>query len=131
MQALYQGDGARARALLPPDDELNVFEAAAFGRVERLRAILDDDPHQAHAFSPDGFTALHLAVFGGSEDAARELIARGADVNVVSSAEIAQVTPLGTAVFVTSAPLARILIDAGSDPELVGERDALRELTGQ
>lgn len=128
MQALYEGDEARARALLPPDDELNVFEAAAFGRVERLRAILDDDPQQAHAFSHDGFTALHLAVYGGSEDAVRELIARGADVNAVSTAEIAQVTPLGTAVFVKSAPLAQILIDAGSDPELVGERDALDAL---
>lgn len=113
MQALYEGDEARARELLPPDDELDVFEAAAFGRIERLRAILDADPAQAEAFSADGFTALHLAVFGGSEETVRELIARGADVNAVSTGEIAQVTPLGTALFVRSERLAGILRDAG------------------
>ena len=32
LQALYQGDEQKARELLGPDDELTVFEAAAFGR---------------------------------------------------------------------------------------------------
>ena len=40
LQALYAGEVEKARELLPADDELSVFDAAAFGRVERLRAIL-------------------------------------------------------------------------------------------
>lgn len=115
LQALYAGDEERARALLPEDDRLSIFEAAAFGKIERLRAILGRDPGQAAAFSDDGFTALHLAVFGGSEDAVRFLIERGADVDVLSTGEIARVRPLGTAAFVRSPSLARPLLDAGAD----------------
>lgn len=121
MQALYEGDVERAHALLPADDELNVFEAAAFGRVERLRKILEQDPSQAQAFSPDGFTALHLAIFGRQDEAARVLLENGADRNVLSTGSIARVPPLGTAAFVRSVPLARLLLDAGADPNAQGE----------
>ena len=91
MRALYEGDGARARDLLRPDGELSVFEAAAFGRLARLGELLDEDPSRASAFSEDGFTALHLAIFGGQEGAVRLLLERGADPNVLSRADIAKV----------------------------------------
>ena len=121
LQALYQGDEQKARELLGPDDELTVFEAAAFGRTERLGRILDDDPDQARALSDDGFTALHLAIFGGQEDGMRLLLERGADPNALSTSDIAKVPPLGTAAFVRSAPLARVLLDSGADPNGRGE----------
>ncbi len=121
LQALYQGDEQKARELLGPDDELTVFEAAAFGRTEQLGRILDDDSEQAQAFSDDGFTALHLAIFGGQEDAMRLLLERGADPNVISTSDIAKVPPLGTAAFVRSVPLARLLLDSGADPNGRGE----------
>jgi ankyrin repeat protein len=121
LQALYEGDEERARELLPADDQLTVFEAGGFGRVERLGQMLDEDPGQAGAFSDDGFTALHLALFGGQEEAARLLLERGADPNVLSTSEIAKVPPLGTAAFVRSVPLARLLIDSGADPNGRGE----------
>ena len=73
LQRLYAGDEGGARELLGPDRGLSVFEAAAFGRGERLAEILRDDPSQATALSEDGFTALHLAIFGGQEEAARAL----------------------------------------------------------
>ena len=121
LQALYQGDAEKARDLLGPDDGLTVFEAAAFGRTERLGRILDGDPDQARALSDDGFTALHLAIFGGQEDALRVLLERGADPNAVSTSDIAKVPPLGTAAFVRSVPLARLLLDSGADPNGRGE----------
>ncbi|MET0201643.1 MAG: ankyrin repeat domain-containing protein, partial [Gaiellaceae bacterium] len=121
LQALYQGDEQKARELLPADDDLTVFEAAAFGRTERLGRILDDDSEQVHAFSDDGFTALHLAIFGGQENAMRLLLERGADPNVISTSDLAKVPPLGTAAFVRSAPLAQVLLDSGADPNGRGE----------
>ena len=41
IQALYRGESEQGEALLPPEGDLSVFEAAAFGHVERLRAILE------------------------------------------------------------------------------------------
>ena len=114
LEALYAGD-EKARELLRPDDELSVFEAAAFGRLERLRRILDDDPGQAKALSGDGFTALHLAIFGGQEEAARLLLEHGADPKALSTNEAVRVPPLGTAAFVRSVPLARLLLDSGAN----------------
>jgi ankyrin repeat protein len=76
-QALYAGEQDRALFLLPADDERTVFEAAAFGRTDRLRSLLSTDSTQANAVSGDGFTPLHLAVFGKQEEALRILIARG------------------------------------------------------
>jgi uncharacterized protein len=115
MQALYEGDIDRARQLLPRDEDLTVFEAAAFGRIERLRQLLAADRSCATAFSDDGFTALHLAVYAQGEETARVLIEGGADVNAQSTGAIARVPPLGTAAFVRSVPLARVLLDAGAD----------------
>ena len=121
LQALYEGDEERARRLLPPDGELSVFEAAAFGRDERLAEILRDDSAQAQAFSDDGFTALHLAVFGRQEQAARVLLDAGAGPNVLATSSFARVPPLGTAAFVRSVPLASLLLDHGADPNRPGE----------
>jgi uncharacterized protein len=121
LQALYEGDAEKAQTLLAPDEQLSVFDAAAFGRVARLREILAADRSQAWALSGDGFTALHLAVFGKQEEAARVLLDRGADPNAVSTGTIARVPPLGTAAFVRSVPLARLLLDYGADANGRGE----------
>jgi hypothetical protein len=85
LQALYEGDRERADELRAPDDELPAYEAAAFGRIERLQQLLDEDPANANAWSPDGFTALHLAIFGGSDEAVRLLVERGADVDALAT----------------------------------------------
>jgi ankyrin repeat protein len=121
LEALYAGEVEKAHELLPPDEQLSVFEAAAFGRLDALRWILDADPAQATALSDDGFTALHLAVFGGQEEAVRLLLERGADPNALSTNEAVRVPPLGTAAFVRSVPLARLLLDSGADVNGRGE----------
>ena len=121
LQALYVGDRDRAETLLGQEDELPVYEAAAFGRIELLRRLLDDDTTAATSWSPDGFTALHLAIFGGSEEAVRLLLDRGADPNVLATSEIARVRPLGTAAFVRRPDLEKILLEAGADPSLARE----------
>src|SRR3954465_6222605 len=93
LEALYQDDAERAASLRGPDASLPAYEAAAFGRVDRLRALLDADPAAANERSPDGFSPLHLAIYGRSADAARLLIARGANVDALSEHEQIKVRP--------------------------------------
>ena len=121
LTALYEGDEARAHELLPPDDELTATEAAAFGRVERLRELLDVDSARVSELSLDGFTPLHMAVFGGSADAVRLLLERGADPNTIAESSIARVPPLGTAAFVRRPDLAELLLDGGADVNALAE----------
>jgi uncharacterized protein len=118
LQALYEGDRERAEQLRAPDGELPAYEAAAFGRTERLRRLLAEDAGNADARSPDGFTALHLAIFGGSEEAVRLLLEYGADVDALATSDIARVRPLGTAAFVGRPDLEKLLLEAGADPSL-------------
>jgi ankyrin repeat protein len=115
MKALYRGDEEEAHRLLPPDHELTAHEAATFGRVDRLRELLDEDPSRVNEFSPDGFSPLHGAIYGGHDETVRLLIERGADLEAVSTSEVAQVRPLGTAAFVRSVELGRMLLEAGAD----------------
>jgi uncharacterized protein len=121
LEALYNGDRDRAESLVAQDDELPAYEAAAFGRIERLRRLLDEDPAAARSWSPDGFTALHLAIYGGSEEAVRVLLERGADPNALATSDIARVRPLGTARFVGRPDLEEILLEGGADPSLPRE----------
>jgi ankyrin repeat protein len=121
LQALYDGDRERAEQLRAADDKLPAYEAAAFGRTERLRRLLAEDSTNANAWSPDGFTALHLAIFGGSEEAVRLLVEHGADVDALATSDIARVRPLGTAAFVGRPDLEKLLLEAGADPSLSRE----------
>jgi ankyrin repeat protein len=120
MQALYAGERERGESLLTPGRE-TVFEAAAFGRVERLEELLSEQPELARAWSEDGFTPLHLACFAGGAEATRLLVERGADLEALSTASFAQVRPLGTAAFAQDRESARVLLEAGADPNGRGE----------
>jgi ankyrin repeat protein len=120
MQALYSGDRAGGEALLTPGRE-TVFEAAAFGRVGRLEQLLSEQPDLARSWSEDGFTPLHLACFAGGAEATRLLVGRGADLEALARASFAQVRPLGTAAFARDRESARVLLEAGADPNGRGE----------
>ena len=124
LEALYRGDDDRVSALLSADPELNLFEAAALGRTERLREIVDEDPARANAFGEDGFQPLGLACFFGHVEAARLLLDRGADPNTLARNEHIQAGPLHSAVASEGKPpetryeLAELLLDRGADPNL-------------
>ena len=114
-EALYAGDRAGAEAAAA-GVELDVFDAAALGRVDRLRELLDADPGLAATLSDDGFTPLHLACFAGGADAVRLLVERGAPLERLAEASFARVRPLGTAVFAGQFEAVEILLEAGADP---------------
>jgi ankyrin repeat protein len=114
MLARYRFDRATTDALLAADPDLDVFEAAALGYVDRLRQGLEDHPGAASAFSPDGFTALHFAAFFGKAEAARILLERGASVDVFTRNPFAN-QPLHAAAAGRHIEVCRILLAAGAN----------------
>lgn len=115
MRARYRFDDALVTAVMSGDPELDVFEAAAFGDLDRLAVLLATDPSLATAYSADGFSPLHLSGFFGQTDAARLLLDRGAEVDAPGRGWMTG-TPLHSAASANHAGIARILVAAGADP---------------
>jgi ankyrin repeat protein len=124
LEALYAGEDEQVAELLAAGPELDVFEAAAFGRVERLRELLDEDAARANAFGEDGFQPLGLACFFGHVAAARLLLERGADPNTLARNEHIQTNALHAAAAAenkdeaTRYELCELLLDHGADPDI-------------
>lgn len=114
MLARYRFDRAVTDALLAADPELDVFEAATLGYVDRLRERLDADPGSASAFSTDGFTALHFAAFFGKAEAAKILMEHGASVDVYTRNPFTN-QPLHAAAAGRHIEVSRVLIAGGAD----------------
>jgi ankyrin repeat protein len=121
MQALYQGKTGEAHAIAEARSDLDAFEAAAIGDVERLRALLDEDRSLANAWSEDGFTPLHFAAFFGHPEAAKLLIERGAELEARSTnREFAlDAAPLHSASAAGQLEVCEVLLDAGADVNAV------------
>jgi len=94
--ARYQYELEVLDVLLAANPPLDVFEAAAIGHTEAVRAALARDPGLATAYAPDGFTALGLAAFFGHRDVAGLLIGAGAPINEPSR-NLMHVAPLHSA----------------------------------
>jgi uncharacterized protein len=113
-QACYHGRRDILEVLLAADPELDVFEASAVGRLERVRELVERDADLVSAFSPDGFTPLHLAAFFAQPAVARLLLERGADWSSVARNRM-QVMPLHSAAAAGELETSRLLVDHGAD----------------
>jgi ankyrin repeat protein len=102
-------------ALAEHASDLDVFEAAALGRVERVRELVDADPALARAYAPDGFHALGLAAFFRQPEVVHLLLDRGADVDAAARNEQIRTTALQAAAASGDNESARLLLDAGAD----------------
>jgi ankyrin repeat protein len=106
--------------LLRPFTEPNLFEAAALDDAERVARLLLADPPAARGFSPDGWTALHLAAFFGSRQACFVLIGLGCPLEVHAQNPTAN-TPLHAAIAGAAGEhLAPLLIALGARVDAVG-----------
>ncbi|MGA9565156.1 MAG: ankyrin repeat domain-containing protein [Candidatus Korobacteraceae bacterium] len=115
MQARYEGRREIVELLRVSAGDLDVFEAATFGDVPRLRVLLAKDPELARSFSSDGFTALHLAAFFAQPEAAEELLRRGADANAVANNPM-KVAVINSAAASGRADLVKMVLRAGAEP---------------
>jgi uncharacterized protein len=110
-------DGAAAVLLSHRGDDLDVLEAAATGRAERLRHLLSADrAGSLAARTPEGFDPLSLAAFLGGADAVEVLLAHGADPEG-DDANTLGIRPVHAAAAARDAAAMRHLLDAGADPD--------------
>jgi len=116
--ARYRDEHQALAVLLSFVPPLDVFEAAAVGRADALRAALERDPELTVAYSSDGFTALGLASFFGHRAAVELLLASGARVNDASRNPM-RVAPLHSALAGTDTRIAELLLAAGADVNAV------------
>jgi uncharacterized protein len=123
LQAIYRGDRAEAERLAS-GRELDVFEASALGRTERVRELVDADPPLVNAYGDDGFHPLGLASFFGHVETATLLYERGADANQIARNEHIQTAAIHAAAAAegkdeaTRFELVKLALDHGADPDL-------------
>jgi ankyrin repeat protein len=82
--AIYIGRNDLAQLLSAGRTDLDIFEVSAIGSLGQVTSLLRRKAELARTYSPDGFTALHLAAFFGHPGIARVLLDCGADVNAES-----------------------------------------------
>jgi ankyrin repeat protein len=122
--AVYRGLRELAAALAALRDDLDIFEASCAGELERVIAIVTEDPQAVNAVSPDGFGPAGYSAFFGHVALLKELIGRGADVSAPAQNAM-RVCPLHSAAAhadpVKALELARIVLEAGGPPNSVQE----------
>jgi ankyrin repeat protein len=116
MAALYRGHHSVVDALVELGAEVDIFAAAATGRLTQLKRELSK-PGAARTYSYDGWTPLHLAAFFGHVEAARMLLQAGADIQSVSCNSLKN-TPLHAATAGKHAAVALLLLEGGADAQV-------------
>lgn len=115
LMATYAGKNEIAKLLIDRGARLDLFEAAATGNQDRVEQLLHKDPTTINSYSSDGWTPLHLAVFFGRINIVHFLLAKGADINAVSTND-QRVTPLHSALANPhNSAVAQLLIGAGAN----------------
>jgi ankyrin repeat protein len=136
LEALYRGQRDRVDELLAAGPELTLHEAAALGKTDRLRELLDAEPGRVDEFGEDGFHPLGLACFFGHVEAARLLLERGADVNLLARNEHIKTAAIHAAAASNETgsdeagryELVKLVLDHGADPNLRQGTDDFRAI---
>ena len=115
MLALYMRRAEIAELLQSAKPDLDIFEAAALGKTERIAELIKNDKSLVNARSSDGFTPLHLACFFGQASAAHLLLESGAQSDAVANNPM-KVMPLHSAAAGHNVAIVRDLLEHGAPP---------------
>ena len=85
LTAVYHRRSAICDLLLARRVSLELHEAAAVGRLERVRELVEEDASRARSYSPDGFPVVALAAVFGHRHVAEYLREKGADINAAAT----------------------------------------------
>ncbi|WP_295720845.1 ankyrin repeat domain-containing protein [Mucilaginibacter sp.] len=113
MLSCYYKKPAVTELLLKHVGEINIFEAAAAGKLDVMANLIYANPSSINDYARDGFTPLGLACYFGNYDVARYLVLKGADVNLPSNNGF-HVYPLHSACAGNYTQIASMLIENGS-----------------
>jgi ankyrin repeat protein len=116
MAALYRGHHEIVDAVIDAGAEIDIFAAAATGRLADLQRCVSDAT--VNSFAYDGWTPLHLAAFFGHLEAARLLLDAGAGAHAVSDNGLTN-TPLHAATAGKHSGVALLLIERGGNAHAV------------
>ena|SRR3974390_1191104 len=115
LSATYFGRKDIRDLLLVRGARLELQDAAAVGRLDRVKELVEQNPALANSVSSDGFPIVALAAFMGHAQVARYLKDKGADLNAVA-ANGSGYNALTGAVTAGQAEIVGWLLDSGVDP---------------
>ncbi|WP_167881681.1 ankyrin repeat domain-containing protein [Leptospira wolffii] len=120
--AIYYGKEDIVQSYLGTGIPLNLFEAAALGKEERVRELVEKDPSLVRSYSPDGWTPLHLAAHYGRLPLIEYLLEKGADIHAKSKSKLSiGNTALHSAVAAWKEEAVALLLEKGADPNFTQE----------
>lgn len=115
--SVYYGKPEITSLLLKRRPRLNLYDACAIGKVERVKSILKRKPKLLNEFAPDGFQPLGLAAFFGHVEVVRFLLESGAEVDTPSQNGL-KVSPLNSAAAGRHYEIALLLLERGANPNM-------------
>jgi ankyrin repeat protein len=111
--ACYRQNATIVKALRAAGADLDLFEAAAAGDADLVAQRISADPAAVSGYTPDGFTALHLAAIFAHADIVRLLLEHGAAANS-RSRDHNGLTPLQAAAAAGDAAATAMLLAQGA-----------------
>ena len=112
--ALYLNQKDIAELFIQMGAQVDIFSAAAAGKLETLKALISESPKKANQYSADGYPLIGLACTFGQMDCVRYLISQGADVNAVAQNSL-QIMPLHAAAAANRMDIVRLLLENGAE----------------
>ena len=110
MLSCYYKKPAVTAVILKHLEDINLFEAAAAGRLDAVSYLVKNRPASLDYHAEDGFTPLGLACYFGHARIAEFLVSNGADVNLPSNNGFG-VYPIHSACAGDFTEIAKVLIE--------------------